>query len=93
MANAAATPDIRGRFPVMNTVRYGQEYPMTGLNRLADRRYDVQQMTGAPVSNVDKGRWDRGILYRGYTPEIRPNGRNLFQYDPTAPEAWHQPQK
>jgi len=39
--------------------------------------------TGNPAAG-----WSRGSIARWGAPRLRPNGRNLYMYDPTDPLTW-----
>lgn len=49
-----------------------------------DRRFDVQRFTGFASATVARGQWDRGIMYRFGTTEMR-LPREARMYDPTDP--------
>lgn len=81
---AAFSPDVRGRYKVEPS------WPSGGLmvtRPTSDRRYDVQQFTGAPVSTVPAGRWSRGSIARVGAPQFR-LPRERWMYDPTMPVQW-----
>lgn len=80
--SAARRQDTRGRF----LVEPGAQ-PMQGGVREFDRSWTVQAFTGAPVSTVTAGQWNRGILIRSAQPTVNLRSPGPM-YDPTDPSTW-----
>ena len=74
---------VNGRF---NT---SPQWPQGGFvtRPIVDRNYDVQQFTGYSYGTVPGSNWDRGMIYRGYTMELRPP-REQYMFDPTDIRTW-----
>ena len=74
--------DSRQRFQTASGVSgYGMTRPV------GDYRYDVQAFTGYAMGTVPGSQWNRGVLYRAYTPSLRiPN--EIGMIDPTDPSSW-----
>lgn len=75
--------DERGRFQTASGVGgYGMTRPV------GDRHYDVQSFTGYAMGTVPGTQWNRGFIYRAFTPTLRiPN--EVGMVDPTDPSSWN----
>lgn len=81
----ARTRDAQPAPPVTMNRNYRTTVPeipaSVGLVRGFPNLYEMQAETGAPVSVVPAGRWNRGTLYRSLTPVLS-TPAPVFPHDP-----------
>lgn len=57
---------------------------------ITSRSWDMLPGTGYITNTATPAAgWSRGSVARWGAPALRPNGRNLYMYDPTDPLTWH----